>query len=138
MPGKSMSFTMHMDPPKTTAQESRWTVRHGKPRKYMGDDVKRAKACLMVHLAKCKPWEPFQGPVRLTVVWMFRNEKIDQVEYRIRRPDTDNLNKLLKDCMTECGFWKDDAQVCFETIIKTDVPDNPGINIQIEEIIENG
>ena len=31
-------------------------------------------------------------------------------EYRTTKPDTDNLQKLLKDCMTATGFWTDDAQ----------------------------
>ena len=29
----------------------------------------------------------------------------------ISKPDMDNLVKQIKDCMTQCRFWKDDAQV---------------------------
>ena len=39
-------------------------------------------------------------------------------EYKLTRPDTDNLQKLFKDCMTKVGFWKDDAIVCSEHIEK--------------------
>ena len=35
-------------------------------------------------------------------------------EYKATKPDTDNLEKLLKDVMTELGFWMDDAQVASE------------------------
>ena len=45
---------------------------------------------------------------------------------KITRPDTDNLNKLLKDVMTDMGFWKDDALICTELIMKL-YSDEPGI-----------
>lgn len=54
-------------------------------------------------------------------------------EYRITKPDTDNLQKLLKDCMTRCGFWKDDAQVASELCEKF-WAEIPGIFIHIEEL----
>jgi len=54
-------------------------------------------------------------------------------EYRTSKPDTDNLQKLLKDVMTVNGFWKDDAQVASEICEKfwTKIP---GIYIAVEEI----
>lgn len=48
-------------------------------------------------------------------------------------PYMDNLQKLLKDCMTTVGFWKDDAQVTCE-IIEKFWADIPGIYIEVEEI----
>ena len=56
-------------------------------------------------------------------------------EYRTQKPDTDNLQKLLKDCMTRCGFWKDDALVASETAEKL-WAEAPGIYIRIEELEE--
>ena|SRR5436190_653286 len=35
-----------------------------------------------------------------------------------QKPDTDNLTKLVKDALTECGVWKDDCQVCRESVWK--------------------
>ncbi len=70
-------------------------------------------------------------PVRLAVKWCFRISEAERKagrklngEYRVTKPDTDNLEKLLKDCMTEAGFWADDAQVCSEIAEKfwSDVP----------------
>ena len=60
--------------------------------------------------------------------------KINLGEYRITKPDTDNLNKLLKDCMTEVCFWKDDSLVASE-IIEKFWADKPGIYIKIEELL---
>ena len=54
-------------------------------------------------------------------------------EYRITKPDTDNLQKMLKDCMTELGFWYDDAQVCEEHIGKY-WSTTPGIWISINKL----
>ena len=51
--------------------------------------------------------------------------------YRVTRPDTDNLQKLLKDTMTQVGFWKDDAQVCKETVTKRWSREQPGIYIKV-------
>lgn len=56
-------------------------------------------------------------------------------EYRITKPDTDNLQKLLKDCMTDVGFWEDDAQVASE-ICEKFWAEVPGIYICAEEIRE--
>ena len=50
------------------------------------------------------------------------------------RPDTDNLQKLLKDCMTRVGFWNDDAQVCREEVTKRWSRQAPGIAIKVVSI----
>ena len=43
--------------------------------------------------------------------WCFPKGKHSDGEYKATKPDTDNLQKMLKDVMTEVGFWKDDALV---------------------------
>ena len=52
------------------------------------------------------------------------------------KPDTDNLQKLLKDCMTQVGFWKDDAQVVSEKVQKRWSDEPTGIYIEIKELEE--
>ena len=47
--------------------------------------------------------------------------------------ELNNLQKLLKDCMTVCGYWKDDALVASE-IVEKFWADVPGIYIRIEEL----
>lgn len=56
-------------------------------------------------------------------------------EYKLTRPDTDNLQKLLKDCMTDMGFWTDDSLVCSE-IVEKFWADTPGIYVKIEVLDE--
>ena len=45
------------------------------------------------------------------------------------------VEKLLKDCMTQCGFWHDDAQVVRE-ICEKDWSEYPGIYIEIHKLGE--
>ena len=120
--------------PTTTHQQQAVRVVKGKPVFYDTPEVKAARAKLTAHLAKHRPEEPLRGAVRLLVKWCFpRGKSHRDGEYRITRPDTDNLQKLLKDCMTAAGFWKDDAQVASE-ICEKFWADISGLYISAEEI----
>ena len=107
----------------------------GKPIFYEPENVKAARAKLMAHLAKHKPAEPYREPVRLMVKWMFPRGAHKDGEYRGTKPDTDNLQKMLKDVMTHLHYWKDDALVASE-IVEKFWAELPGIYIRIEELRE--
>ena len=126
-----LSFFMPMVPPTATHQEKKVHVVNGKPVTYEPPNVKAARSKLMAHLAQHKPAKKITGPVELQTQWCFPRGNHHDGEYRITRPDTDNLQKLLKDCMTACGFWVDDAQVCRELTEKY-WAEIPGIYIHIE------
>ena len=128
-------FFMPMIPPTITHQEKQVAVRNGKPIIYEPQELKDARAKLMAHLNKHKPDKALDCGVRLTVKWCFPDNsgKHKDGEYRCTKPDTDNLNKLLKDCMTDIGFWKDDALVASE-ICEKFWSDTPGIYVRIEEL----
>ena len=130
-------FFLAMIPPTVTAQEHKVTVRGGKPVFYDPPEVKAAREKLMAHLARFAPEKPYSCGVRLTVKWLFPyvGNKHADGEYRTTKPDTDNLQKLLKDCMTTCGFWKDDCLVASE-ICEKFWADIPGIFIRIEPLSE--
>lgn len=126
-------FFMAMDPPTVTHQEHKVTVVKGKPVFYDPPELKAAKQKLTGYLVKHKPRERYECGVRLIVRWCFPRGGYQDGEYRITKPDTDNLQKLLKDCMTICGFWKDDALVASELCEKF-WAEIPGIYIRIEEL----
>ena len=127
-------FFMAMVPPTVTHQEHKVTVVNGRPVFYDPPELKTAKEKLISHLYKHRLMEPYKGGVRLTVKWLFpKGEKHKDGEYRITKPDTDNLQKMLKDCMTIIGFWKDDALVASE-IVEKFWAEVPGIYIRIEEL----
>lgn len=126
-------FFMPMDPPTVTAQEHKVTMVKGKPVFYDPPEVKSAKQKLIGHLAKHKPEEPYTTGVALFVIWGFPRGRRKNGSYRVTKPDTDNLQKLLKDCMTRVGFWKDDALVAVETVEKR-WAEVPGIYVRIDEL----
>ena len=126
-------FFMAMIPPTATAQERQVTIMNGKPVFYDPPAVEQAKQKLTAHLAKHRPEEPYQSGIRLLVKWCFPRGRHRDGEYRITKPDTDNLQKLLKDCMTKTGYWKDDALVASE-IVEKFWATVPGIYIRIEEL----
>lgn len=84
-------------------------------------------------LARFAPKKPLCCPILLTVCWVFN--KPNKVGWRVERPDTDNLQKLLKDCLTYCKFWKDDSYVVHENVYKINENEKHrhGIFIKIEE-----
>ena len=129
-----IEFFMHMIPPTATHQEKKIRIVNGFPVVYDPGPVKAARAKLRDALAGYgAPDEPLAGPVRLTVKWCFPRGNHKDGAWKTTRPDTDNLQKLLKDCMTEVGFWKDDALVVSE-ITEKFWADIPGIWIRVEEL----
>lgn len=126
-------FFMPMDPPTVTHQEKKVTVRNGRPVFYEPAELKAARQKLTAHLAQHKPEKKYKCGLRLTILWCFPKGQHTDKEYRTTRPDTDNLQKLLKDCMTASGFWKDDCQVAVEHVEKI-WANTPGIYIRIDEL----
>lgn len=129
-----VEFFLPMKPPTVTHQEKRVAILNGKPKFYESAELKTAREKLEAHLAGHVPETPLRGAVRLVVKWCFPiSGKHKDGEYKATRPDTDNLDKLLKDVMTKLGYWKDDAQVASE-IIEKFYAGHPGLFIRVEEI----
>lgn len=122
--------------PTVTAQQKKVTVVSGKPVFYEPENLKAARSLLMAHLSKHIPESPYVGPVRLTVKWLYpKTQKAKTGQYKATRPDLDNANKMLQDCMTHLGYWKDDSQVA-SLIAEKFFSDVVGIYIQIEQLEE--
>jgi len=133
-----MKFKLKMIPPTATAQQKGERVVGGYIHHYKKKNVAAAEAILRDALLPYVPAEPIvDQPIMLSVFWIFpftksaRKHRPDEKRWKITRPDTDNLNKMLKDVMTDMGFWKDDALICLEEIVKI-YADEPGILIRIE------
>jgi len=127
----TIDFFLPMIPPTVTAQMHKVTKTG---RFYDPPEVKAMKAKLEAHLAQHRPKEPITGPVFLVAEWSWPSDSNHKDgDPKTTRPDTDNLQKALKDIMTKLGFWKDDAQVCMELVTKS-YSDSPGIYITIEEV----
>ena len=127
-------FFMPMIPPTATGQEKGLNRKTGAW--YEPDDLKAARSKLEANLAGHRPTVPHEGPVRLYVKWCFPIKgKHRDGEWKTSRPDTDNLQKVLKDCMTKLSFWGDDAQVCSEVVEKFWAR-IPGIYVAVESLKE--
>ena len=132
-----MNFFIAMKPSTATAQEKKVRTVKGKPVFYDPPAVKAAREKLTAHLAGHRPEKPMNGPVELRTLWLFPKGRTHRHgEWRITKPDTDNLQKLLKDCMTKVGFWHDDAQVVREIAEKRWSDEPSGIYIEINELPE--
>ena len=127
----SYNFVLKMQPPTVTAQEHKIDMRGKRPRFYDPPELKDAKAKLTAHLSRHVPAMMYHEPLVLFVKWLWESDKHEHGEWRDTKPDTDNLQKLLKDCMTQVGFWKDDALVVKEDVEKRWVNHHPGIYIEI-------
>ena len=131
-----IQFFMPMIPPTITHQQKKVRVVKGKPIFYEPDELKVARTKLMSHLGSHLPdgHKTITKSVQLVTKWCFPiTGKHYDGEYKYTKPDTDNLQKLLKDCMTAVGFWKDDALVASE-ITEKFWADTPGIFICINEL----
>ena len=126
-----MDFYLDINPPTVTAQEHKVRVVNGKPMFYDTMRLKMARITFESLLQRHAPETPLEGPLYLAVEWRFATKTHRDGAYRVTRPDTDNLQKLLKDCMTATGFWKDDAQVCREEVTKRWSRERPGIHIRV-------
>jgi len=100
----------------------------------------RTQKELLSLLAPHAPRTPFEGPLSLTVHWVYPWRKSEPKRNRERgfrpcdtRSDCDNLAKLLEDCMTRLGFWGDDSQVAGLHFNKW-WGDTPQISVTIKEL----
>lgn len=126
-------FFVAMVPPTTTHQEKQvnWNTKTF----YEPAELKAARSKLVAYLGQHVPNQKYTGGIRLITKWCFPiTGKHQDGEYKITRPDTDNLQKLLKDVMTDLGYWTDDSLVASE-ITEKFWAKVPGIYIRIEELI---
>ena len=126
-----MQFDLKIIPPTVTAQEHKVAVVRGKPVFYDTAKLKDTRKLFETMLRMHAPENPMEGALELSVDWRFLTKSHHEDAWRTTRPDTDNLQKLLKDCMTAVGFWNDDAQVCVENVTKRWSRNNPGLTIKV-------
>ena len=125
------------DAPKLTHQngiEPAVNPRTGKPLLHKTSALLNLEAKYIALLKPHAPPKPWNCPIHLTTVWHFRSAT--QTGWKTTAPDTDNVVKTLKDCMTKAGFYKDDALVCLETIAKLwAAPDaKHGVEIRLHDL----
>ena len=137
-------FFIRCIPPKSTAQGSAMIMRRRDGSQFVGKaaDSKgaRAKRDLMTLFSMHRPEKAYSGPVSLDVQWVYpwrksepKKNRAGGYRYCDKRPDIDNLCKLLLDVMTTLDYWGDDGQVARLSFEKA-WGDDPGIFIRITPI----
>lgn len=118
-------------PTKTYQQKRLGVTKSGRAYLYEDAELKTIRERFLAELLKHSPQKLPDGPVRLCVKWCFPiTGKHYRGEWKTSKPDTDNLLKLFKDCMTQAGFFKDDAQVVSE-ISEKFYNDVPGVFVEL-------
>ena len=125
-----MEFFMPIRIPTATSQEKKINKKTGTI--YPDAAVKAAKEKYLANLDRFKPEVPLKAPIMLKVIFYFHSDKYPDREPKITKPDTDNMIKLLKDCLTKKGFWKDDAHVTYEIVGKFWTTGTEGVYINAD------
>jgi len=100
---------------------ARAAIRGGHAFTYKAAKQAQAEESLIALMEKYRPLEPLIGPVKLFIgaylpIPQSKSNKWKEAAAEgkvmpIIRPDLDNLQKNVLDCMTRLSFWNDDAQV---------------------------
>lgn len=136
---KRIEMFLDMEPPTTTAQQKKISWASGHPVVYQSKNAAKAYKQLRDELKQFAPEEPMDGPLFMSVTWSWSypkswsNKKKHGEHWKTTKPDTDNLQKALKDVMEELGFFVNDSRVC-EELVRKKWSDMPGIDIILEEI----
>jgi crossover junction endodeoxyribonuclease RusA len=139
---EEIKFFIDCIPPKTTHQAAmRYVPIKGKGiRAFKSKKGQQAEADLISLLAPFRPETAFEGPLRLSMVWVWPWRKGDSKKVRelgaipyASRPDLSNLVKMAEDTLTRLSFWHDDSQVCDLQLSKA-LGDRPGLGIEIAKI----
>ena len=129
------TLVLHLDQiPSGTAQQKRTNRRTGAF--FESETIRRARTIYTALLLPYRPKVPYEAPLRVTVTFAYSiKDKKKRGKWKTCTPDCDNLVKLFLDCMTACGFWKDDAAIADLRIQKVyHETDEARIYVRIKEI----
>lgn len=108
-----MKIETEFDIPGSTPQQRKT----GEGATHPSQGLRYARAAWRALFEKYRPARPLKGPVQLRIFLEYHTKDRSMFgRYKTTRPDGDNLLKIIKDAMTKAGYWKDDAQVAWESI----------------------
>ena len=100
--------------------------------------LRYARAAWRALVELYRPAKPMRGAVELTVNLYYHTADRKKLEarYKTTSPDGDNMLKIIKDAMTRAGFWKNDAQVAVECIVRSWTNQAESVIIEAQELEE--
>lgn len=69
------------------------------------------KRTVQIAAKPMRPASPLQGPVSVSMEFYLPRPKKEAGDVPTGKPDLDNLAKAVLDCLTDDGWWSDDAVV---------------------------
>lgn len=131
----SYFFFMPMIPPKTTHNSlETFRRKNGSVGIRKSDALKSVEAKIEAHLAKHKPKRPLRGAVKSEIVICWQADAKNPQGYKVTKPDNDNMEKVINDCMERLGFFEvGDQQIARNECTKC-FDEHPGIFVRLEEI----
>lgn len=124
--------------PRTTHQQRGVKVVNGKPMFYTKTKVQEIERLYNFMFHTYRPPQMMTGAVRVKITFFYPAKKPHKHgEPKATRPDLDNMAKLLIDCATRSGYWRDDGQIADLRIIKA-YDRQCGIGFQAVEIGQGG
>ena len=141
---RSLDFFITCNPPKATHQASSAILKRRDGTQFIGkmssSKGKKVRDNLMTLFSPFSPETPYVGPVRLRVEWIYtwnktelKRNQVTGAKWCEKRPDCDNLIKMVKDVLEDLAFYANDSQVASETFSKW-YRTEPGIYISLEEM----
>lgn len=140
-----LNFFIPCEPPRSTAQSQKrvGVKKNGTPFSYTTAKGKKQEEEFIKQLAPHVPEAPYEGSLRLRIIYRLPFLKAEKKEvrerqwaYHDRKPDCDNLVKMFQDAMGKAKFWNDDAQVVQLWITKLRHK-LPGIHVVLEQETED-
>lgn len=135
----AIKFFQPMVPPTVTHNELEVRFKSGKDGSkvpYIGktEALLKAEAKWEAHLAQHRPERPLAGPLRvdMRICWP-TNGKHAQGEPKVTKPDNDNTEKVVFDCLQRLGYFKDDSYIVDNRTMKM-WADPAGIYLKVEQL----
>lgn len=118
-----------------TAQQKGVCFRGGKPRFYEKSKVRDARQLLQIYFEELVQERIVHDAYELHVTYVYKLDKTPKRllgKAKTTRPDLDNLDKLLRDAITDSKVaWKDDNQVTFASSKKRHAKKDEEAHIEV-------
>lgn len=137
-----ISFFVPMVPEPKQSDRTRIVEGNGKRfiHHYQPAKVRRFADQIAVFCAQHRPDKPFEGPVGLSLVfvfpWLKRHGKKIRAQGHVWcdvKPDMDNLEKQVCDALQKTAFFVNDSRIAFKSSFKA-WGDKPGICVTVFEL----
>ena len=120
----------------------------GQARVYNPSSAEGWKSQMAMAIKEVLPTDPMEGPICVDLTFFMPRPKNHYrtgkhagelkpgaPEFHTGKPDRDNLDKAVLDCLKTLGLFRDDAQVCAGQIVKVyEDGRGPGCRLQVRAV----